>query len=126
MDLLIGLDVSLASTAICVLNAHGKVARETTGASEPEELVAALRALSGKVVAVGLEAGPLSQRLHKHLTEAGCETVLMEARQVKGALKAMPTRLIAGTHSASRGSCRWAGSGQCIANRCRRRKCGRC
>lgn len=92
MDLFIGLDVALASTAICVLDAHGKVARETTAASEPEALVAALRALSGNVIAVGLEAGPLSQWLHKHLTEAGFEAVLMETRQVKGALKAMPIK----------------------------------
>ena len=92
MDHFIGLDVSLASTAICVLNAHGKVAKETTAASEPEELVTALRALSGNVIAVGLEAGPLSQWLHKHLTEAGFEAVLMETRQVKGALKAMPIK----------------------------------
>ncbi|TYB83595.1 IS110 family transposase, partial [Oceaniovalibus sp. ACAM 378] len=35
MDHFIGLDVSLASTAICVLNAHGKVAKETTASSEP-------------------------------------------------------------------------------------------
>jgi transposase len=92
MDLFIGLDVALAVTAICVLNAHGKVARETTAASEPEALVAALRALSGNVIAVGLETGPLSQWLHKHLTEAGFEAVLMETRQVKGALKAMPIK----------------------------------
>jgi len=92
MDLFIGLDVALASTAICVLNAHGKVARETTAVSEPEALVAALRAQSGNVIAVGLEAGPLSQWLHKHLTEAGFEAVLMETRQVKGALKAMPIK----------------------------------
>src|SRR5690554_4971125 len=92
MDHFIGLDVSLASTAICVLNAHGKVAKETTATSEPEELVTALRALSGSIIAVGLEAGPLSQWLHKHLTEAGFEAVLMETRQVKGALKAMPIK----------------------------------
>ncbi|MDQ3523746.1 MAG: IS110 family transposase [Chloroflexota bacterium] len=92
MDLFIGLDVSLGSTAICVLNAHGKAVKETTVASEPEALVVFLRGLSGSVIAVGLEAGPLSQWLHKHLTEAGFETVLMETRQVKGALKAMPIK----------------------------------
>lgn len=86
------MDVSLASTAICVLNAHGNVTKQTTAASEPEELVAVLRALSGSVVAVGLEAGPLSQWLHMYLTEAGFDTVLMETRQVKGALKAMPIK----------------------------------
>ena len=92
MDLYIGLDVSLASTAICVVSAHGKVMKETAAASEPEELVRALRSLPGTVVGVALEAGPLSQWLHKHLTEAGFDTVLMETRQVKGALKAMPIK----------------------------------
>lgn len=92
MDLYIGLDVSLASTAICVVSGQGKVIQETAAASEPEALVSALRALPGAVVTVGLEAGPLSQWLHLHLTEAGFATVLMETRQVKGALKAMPIK----------------------------------
>ena len=92
MEMYIGLDVSLASTAICVVSAHGKVIKETAAASEPEELVRALRSLPGTVVGVALEAGPLSQWLHKHLTEAGFDTVLMETRQVKGALKAMPIK----------------------------------
>ncbi len=61
-------------------------------ASEPEALAGFLRDLSGSVIAVGLEAGPLSQWLHKHLTEAGFEIVLMETRQVKGALKTMPIK----------------------------------
>ena len=51
-----------------------------------------VRALSGKVVAVGLEAGSLSQWLYKHLTEAGFEALLIETRQVKGALKAIPIK----------------------------------
>lgn len=92
MELYIGLDVSLASTAICVVSAHGKVIKETTAPSEPEELERALRSLSGTVVGVGLEAGPLSQWLHRQLIEAGFDTVLMETRQVKGALKAMPIK----------------------------------
>ena len=66
--------------------------RETAAPSEPEDLVAVLNALPGRVVAVGLEAGPLSQWLYQHLTEAGFPTVLMETRQVKGALKAMPIK----------------------------------
>lgn len=92
MELFIGLDVSLASTAVCVLNSHGQEVKEATVTSEPEALVEFMRGLSGKVAAVGLEAGPLSQWLHKHLSEAGFETVLMETRQVKGALKAMPIK----------------------------------
>ncbi|MBC7152991.1 MAG: IS110 family transposase [Rhizobium sp.] len=92
MDLYIGLDVSLASTAICAVSAHGKVIKEATAASEPEDLLRALRDLPGTVIGVGLEAGPLSQWLHHALVEAGHDAVLMETRQVKGALKAMPNK----------------------------------
>lgn len=92
MDLFIALDVSLASTALCALNAHGKVVKEAKVDSEPEALIAALRALAGNIVAVGLEAGPLSQWLHLHMSDAGFTVVLLETRQVKGALKAMPLK----------------------------------
>lgn len=92
MDVYIGLDVSLASTAICAVSAQGKIIKETTAASEPEDLVAALKAVAGDTIAVGLEAGPLSQWLYQSLTDAGFATVLMETRQVKGALKAMPIK----------------------------------
>lgn len=80
MDLYIGFDVSLASTAICGLSAQGKVVKETTALSEPENLIKMLNTLPGRVIAVGLEAGPLSQWLYQHLTEAGFPTVLMETR----------------------------------------------
>ena len=61
MDVYIGLDVSLASTAFCVVGAQGQIVKETATASEPEDLIATLKAMPGEVVAVDLEAGPLSQ-----------------------------------------------------------------
>lgn len=92
MKLFVGLDVSLAKTAVCVLTEHGKIVREVDVASEPEPLITLLRGLSGTAEAVGLEAGPLSQWLHRAMTDAGLPAVLMETRQVKGALKAMPIK----------------------------------
>ena len=92
MRLFIGLDVSLAKTAICVVSEHGKIVREAEVASEPEPLLAWLQALDGNIAALGLEAGPLSQWLHRGLRDAGLDAVLMETRQVKGALKAMPIK----------------------------------
>jgi transposase len=92
MRLFVGLDVSLAKTAICVISEHGKILKETQVASEPEALVRWAREQEGTVAAIGLEAGPLSQWLHRGLTDAGLEAVLMETRQVKGALKAMPIK----------------------------------
>ncbi|WP_264214424.1 IS110 family transposase [Leisingera thetidis] len=92
MHMFIGLDVSLASTAACVLSEHGKVMKETKVDSEPEALITFLRSLSGSMITIGLEAGPLSQWLHRHLTQDGFEVILMETRQVKGALQAMPIK----------------------------------
>ncbi len=60
MDLYIGLVVSLASTAICVVSTQGKVVKETAAPSEPEDLVRVLRGLPRRVFGVGLEAAPLS------------------------------------------------------------------
>ena len=92
MDVYIGLDVSLASTAVCVLDETGKIVTEGQVASTPEALVSFMVQLPQEIAAIGLEAGPQSQWLHKGLTAAGFETVLMETRQVKGALKAMPIK----------------------------------
>ena len=89
MRLFVGLDVSLEKTAICVISEHGKIVREAQAASEPEVLIRWMGDLDGTIAAIGLEAGPLSLWLHRGLTEAGLDVVLMETRQVKGALKAM-------------------------------------
>jgi len=92
MNVFIGLDVSLASTAMCVLGPQGKVVEELKAASEPEALVRAMASLPYAVDAIGLEAGPLSQWLSKGIEEAGFDVVLMETRLVKAALKAMPIK----------------------------------
>jgi transposase len=92
MELFVGLDVSLAKTAVCVLSEHGEILKETETASEPEVLSRWLSELDGRITVVGLEAGPLSQWLHRGLIETGLDAVLMETRQVKGALKAMPIK----------------------------------
>ena len=92
MEFFIGLDVSMASTSVCALNANGEIVSEAKVPSDPESLVEHLRGLPGKIAAVGLEAGPLSQWLHGGLSEAGFETVLMETKRVKSALKAAPVK----------------------------------
>ena len=92
MEIFIGLDVSVASTSVCALNANGETVNEAKVPSVPDSLVEHMRGLPGSVIAVGLEAGPLSQWLHKGLSDAGFETVLMETKRVKSALKAAPVK----------------------------------
>jgi len=84
--------VSLANTEICVVSEHGRIVKVAQAASEPEELVRWAREQDGIFVAIGLEAGPLYQRLHRGLTLASLDVILRETRQVKGALKAMPVK----------------------------------
>lgn len=86
MKVFVGLDVSLAKTAICMVSEHGKIVKEAQVASEPEALASWIGEQNGSIAAIGLEAGPLSQWLHRGLAEAGLDVVLMETRQVKGAL----------------------------------------
>src|SRR5947199_8941287 len=84
-----GIDVSLERSSVCVVDASGRIVREAKVASEPEALVDFFRRLGIPLTRVGLEAGPLSQRLHAGLTGAGFEAVLLETRHVKAALSAM-------------------------------------
>ena len=92
MKLLIELDVSPAKTAICGVSEHGEIQKEAEVTSKPETLARCIGKQEGTITATGLEAGPLSHWLHRGLTEVGFETVLMETRQVKGALSAMPIK----------------------------------
>ena len=84
--------MSLEKTAICVVSEHGKIVKEVQVASEPEALLRWICGQDGVIAAIGLEAGLLSQWLHRGLSEAGQPVGLMETRQVKGALKAMPIK----------------------------------
>src|SRR4051794_2247532 len=89
MDHCAGIDVSLQQSSVCVVDAAGRIIREAKVASEPEAPVRFFRELGVPLARVGLEAGPLSQRLHAGLTGAGLEAVPLETRHVKAALSAM-------------------------------------
>jgi transposase len=89
MEHFAGIDVSLERSSVCVVDATGRIVRETKVASEPEALVRLFGQLGLPLTRIGLEAGPLSQWLHAGLTEAGFEAVLLETRHVKAALSAM-------------------------------------
>jgi transposase len=68
-----GLDVSVKETAICIVDETGKIAREAKVTTEPEAIVALLKAAGFEHTRVGLEAGPMSQWVVPGLLEAGCQ-----------------------------------------------------
>ena len=53
----VGLDVSLAETAICVVDEDGIIFREGVAASDPNEIADWLDRLNLNLARVGLEAG---------------------------------------------------------------------
>jgi transposase len=87
-----GIDVSLETSSICIVDGAGAIVRELRAESEPGALAAALRATGLPFSRVGLEAGPTSQWLHAGLAEAGLPVVLVETRRLRAATKTMPVR----------------------------------
>ena len=53
--LYVGLDVSVARTAVCLMDAAGQVVREQSVASTPEAIAAMIRASGKEVQRVGLD-----------------------------------------------------------------------
>jgi len=84
-----GIDVSLRTVNICLIDDAGELVAETKLASDVQDIVAYLDDLEFDVESIGLEAGTLTQYLTYGLQAAGFNVVVMEARQVKGALSAM-------------------------------------
>jgi transposase len=92
MDHYAGIDVSLECSSVCVVNAEGKIIRETKVASEPEALIAWFGSLGVRLARIGLEAGPLSQWLFTALKQAGLPMELLETRHVRNAFRTMPVK----------------------------------
>lgn len=87
-----GIDVSLDSASVCVVDQTGAIVREGKVLSEPEALIGWFGGLGVSLGRIGLEAGPLSQWLYAGLAEAGLGVELLETRHVRAAFKAMPVK----------------------------------
>ena len=62
-----GLDVADKTTAICVIDAQGKVVLEASAATTPEAIAATLKPFRRRLKAVAQEAGGKSAWLHREL-----------------------------------------------------------
>ncbi|NBB74040.1 MAG: transposase, partial [Bacteroidetes bacterium] len=87
-----GVDVSLERSSVCVVDDGGETVVEAKVTSEPDALVAWLRAQPFDLARIGLEAGPLSQWLFAGLRDAGFAAELLETRHVRAAFKTMPVK----------------------------------
>ena len=89
MEYYAGLDVSLRSCALCIVDARGSVAFERELACDVDEIAQCLKSFAHPIARIGFEAGTMSQHLFYGLTNNGFDVVCMEARQVSAALSAM-------------------------------------
>src|SRR6201993_3695424 len=87
-----GIDVSLESSAVCVVDGGGKILREAKVASEPEALIGWFRSLGLAIERIGLEAGPLFAWLYAAMRTGSLAVELLETRHVRDAFKAMPVK----------------------------------
>src|SRR5262249_24420578 len=92
MDYYAGIDVSVEFSSVCIMDATGKVVRESKVASEPAALIAFLHEFGYPLARIGLEAGPLSQWLYAGLKEAGFAVELLETRHLRDAFRAMSVK----------------------------------
>ena len=89
MEYYAGLDVSLRSCAVCIVDTKGKVVLERELACDVTDISNWLRKFAHPIERVGFEAGTMSQHLFFGLQAEGFDVVCMEARQVNAALSAM-------------------------------------
>src|ERR1700726_99294 len=92
MGMFVGLDVSLKTTSICVVEADGSPVWEGKAESEPAPLVKALSRWCGKITLVGAEACPLSEWLYGALVESGFQTECIETRHAQRFLSSRPNK----------------------------------
>jgi transposase len=88
MSLYAGLDISVKTTAICVVDGNGRVLFETTVDSAPDAIAERLRECDQPLERVGLEAGPLSQWIYSGLVDIGLAAICVETRHMHAVLSA--------------------------------------
>jgi len=67
-----GIDVSLNSCSVCVVDESGKIVREVKVASEPVALIHCIKSLGVRVERIGLEAARCRNGCTGRCGRAGC------------------------------------------------------
>jgi transposase len=83
----IGLDISVKRTAVCIVDAAGKLIHETSVSSTPQAVASAIRTAGVEVERVGLEAGVSSAWLARGLLALGFPAIVIDATHAAAALK---------------------------------------
>ena len=86
------LDVSLETTAICVVDEDGRVTAEGKARTCPDAIRDFLAARAPGLRRVGLETGPLAVWLWNELRDRQLPVVCLDARHANAALEVRPAK----------------------------------
>jgi transposase len=78
MQFFVGIDVSLDSSTICIIDERGVIIKEGKVDSDPIAIARFIRHRGRRVEHVGLETGSLSQWLHAGLVREGFRVTVLE------------------------------------------------
>ncbi|HEV2349287.1 MAG TPA: IS110 family transposase [Terriglobia bacterium] len=92
MNYYCGLDISLNSTSICIVNHEGELISEGEVPTEPAAINQWLKALGLPMERVGLEAGGLTPWLCHELLGMDWPAICIETRHAKAAMKAQQVK----------------------------------
>lgn len=84
-----GIDASLETVNVCIVDGEGRALLERKVEAEPEAIASLLRGFGQPFGRVGLEAGPTASWLYADLRAAGLPAICLERRHVKAGLSAM-------------------------------------
>lgn len=87
-----GLDVSLAETAICVVDEDGIIVREGTSPSHPDDIADWLGTMDIEFARIGLEAGSTASWLYNGLRSRGLNAICIDPRRLRAVTKTIPIK----------------------------------
>lgn len=82
----IGLDVSLKTVSICIIDKEGKIAHETCVATDPKVIVGTIAQTNLTIEKAALESGGISHWLCTELLNLGLPVVCIDARTMSAAI----------------------------------------
>jgi len=82
----IGLDISLKTTSVCIMNPKGKILKQIVVKTDPEEIVKSISAQGLPIEKVALECGGTSHWLTKELEKLGLPVICIDARKMSAAI----------------------------------------
>lgn len=86
MNNYIGLDVSLKTTSVCIMNQAGKIVKQMVVTTDPKEIAKSISIQGLSIEKIALECGGTSHWLTKELKKLGLPVICIDARKMSAAI----------------------------------------